>query len=85
MVIANSISHFEVLHILLLHHILDGVVIEGLVNAVDAAGFKIQITCTGTEKNLSGCTYHGKPLNSDCTIAAVSCKINTSEGIPVFQ
>ena len=57
---------------------LDGIVIEGPVNTEDGSGFQIQIACTGSEKNLSECTDYGKPPTGDCTIAAVSCRRNSS-------
>ena len=54
-------------------------------NTEDGSGFQIQITCSGSEKNLSECTDYGKPPTGDCTIAAVSCKRYSSEGILLFQ
>ena len=54
-------------------------------NTEDGSGLQIQITCTGSEKNLSECTDYGKPPTGDCTIAALSCRRNSSEGITLFQ
>ena len=54
-------------------------------NTEVGSGLQIQITCTGSEKNLSECTDYGKPPTGDCTIAALSCRRNSSEGITLFQ